>query len=152
MRSSAVLVCLAAVGLSQPAFSQTPPPAPPASVPLAASQEQGPQTPLFCTLTTAHSCTAQTCTKAESFGDMKLPAKLLLHFESKVIASTNADGFPHVSQIASLARTGTDYVLQGVDHALGWIIHLDEAGTKMTMATTSNATVLTGTGNCKRPG
>jgi hypothetical protein len=151
MRFSLVLVSLAVIGLVQPALSQTPP-APPAPPAAAAAHDEGPQAPLFCTLTTAHSCTAQGCTKAESFGDLKLPAKLLLHFDSKVIASTSADGFPHISQIGSLARTGTDYVLQGIDHALAWVVHLDQAGSKMTFVTTSNSTVLTGTGSCKKPG
>jgi hypothetical protein len=147
MRLSAVLASLLAIGLVQPAFSQTPP-----TPPAAAAQDQAPPAPLLCTVTTANICAGQGCTKAEALGDLKLPAKLLIHPEHRVLASTSADGFPHISQIMSLAATGKDHVLQGVDHATGWMIHLDEAGTKMTIAISSNEKVLTGAGSCKKPG
>jgi hypothetical protein len=140
--------------LAQPASSQTPPPVPPAPVPpVAASPVAAPSlAPLFCTITTAHSCTGATCTKSETFGELKLPAKLLVHVDSRVIASTSAEGFPHISQIASYAKTGNDYVLQGVDHASGWMIHLDEGGAKMSFALTTNAVALIATGTCKKAG
>jgi hypothetical protein len=80
------------------------------------------------------------------------PAKLLIQFDSRVIASTSNDGFPHISQIASFAKTGNDYVLQGVDHASGWMIHLDEGGARMSFALTTNAVALIGTGSCKKAG
>ena len=47
---------------------------------------------------------------------------------------------------------GKDHVLQGVDHAIGWMIQLDEAGSRMTYALTSNEKILTGSGTCKKPG
>ncbi|TKW80439.1 MAG: hypothetical protein DI543_00055 [Bradyrhizobium icense] len=108
--------------------------------------------PLFCTLSSAHSCTGATCTKSDTFGELKLPAKLLVHFENQMIASTSNDGFPHISHIASFAKTGNDYVLQGVDHASGWMIHLDEGGAKMSFVLTTNAVALVGTGTCKKVG
>lgn len=152
-----VLALTLIVTLAEPALAQAPPPPapppprPPAPV-VAPDGSALSQAPLFCIVTTAHTCAGQTCTKADSFGDLKFPAKLLVHFDSKVVASTNAEGFPHVSQIASLARTGGDYVLQGADHGAGWMIQLDEAGTKMTFAVTSSSTVLVASGTCKRPG
>lgn len=131
------------VALVQPAASQGPAPA---------AQPQQVPAPLFCTINTAHSCTGDACTKAQTFGDLKLPAKILIQFDSRVIASTSNEGFPHVSQIASFAKTGNDYVLQGVDHASGWMIHLDEGGAKMSFALTTNAIALIATGSCKKVG
>jgi hypothetical protein len=141
LASSLLVACLA-----HPASSQTAPQAP--------SQQQALEAPapLFCTITAAHSCTGAACTKAESFGELKLPVKLLIQFDSRVIASTSNDGFPHISQIASFAKTGNDYVLQGVDHASGWMIHLDEGGAKMSFALTTNAIALIATGSCKKAG
>jgi glucose/arabinose dehydrogenase len=145
MRLGALLASsLFAAALVQPVQAQTPPPQP---APQAASPSMA---PLFCTISSAHTCTGAACTKAETFGDLKLPVKLLVHFDSHVIASTNADGFPHISQIASFAKTGNDYVLQGVDHASGWMLHLDEAGTKMSAAITTSANALIASGTCKK--
>jgi hypothetical protein len=147
MRTGAFLASsLLSACLAHPAWSQ---PAPQTQQQQPALQ---PPAPLFCTMTTAHSCTGATCTKSESFGDLKLPAKLLIQFDSRVIASTSNDGFPHISQIASFAKTGNDYVLQGVDHASGWMIHLDEGGARMSFALTTNAVALIGTGSCKKAG
>jgi hypothetical protein len=147
MRARALLAsCLFIACLSHPASSQTAPQTP--------QQQQAlqPPAPLFCTITAANSCTGATCTKSETFGELKLPAKLLIQFDSRVIASTSSDGFPHISQIASFAKTGNDYILQGVDHASGWMIHLDEGGTKMSFALTTNAIALIATGSCKKAG
>jgi hypothetical protein len=141
LASSLLIVCLA-----HPAVSQTTPQAQPQQQALEAPA------PLFCTITAANSCTGATCTKSETFGELKLPAKLLIQFDSRVIASTSSDGFPHISQIASFAKTGNDYILQGVDHASGWMIHLDEGGTKMSFALTTNAIALIATGSCKKAG
>ena len=147
MRIGALLASsLFAVALVQPVLAQAPQPAP--------AQQAAPPAlaPLFCTIASAHTCTGTTCTKTDSFGELKLPVKVLVHFDSRVIASTNAEGFPHISQIASFAKTGNDYVLQGVDHASGWMIHLDEGGAKMSFAITTNATALIATGACKKAG
>lgn len=138
LASSLLIACFA-----HPAWSQT--------APQAQQALQAPA-PLFCTIAAAHSCTGATCTKSETFGDLKLPVKLLIQFDSRVIASTSNDGFPHISQIASFAKTGNDYVLQGVDHASGWMIHLDEGGAKMSFALTTNAVALIATGSCKKAG
>jgi hypothetical protein len=148
MRLGAVLASsLFAAAVVHPVLAQNA--APPTPAAQAVPQAMA---PLFCTITTAHTCTGATCTKSETFGDLKLPVKLLVHFESRVIASTSNEGFPHISQIASFAKTGNDYVLQGVDHASGWMIHLDEGGSKMTFALTTNAVALIATGGCKKAG
>ena len=138
LASSLLIACFAHPALSQQAAPQA-----------QQQQQMQPPAPLFCTINAAHSCTGASCTKSEAFGDLKLPAKLLIQFDSRVIASTSTDGFPHISQIASFAKTGNDYVLQGVDHASGWMIHLDEGGTKMSFALTTNAVGLIGTPRCK---
>jgi hypothetical protein len=141
----ASLLLVAAPSLS--ALAQTP-----ASPPQPAAAQELPHAPLFCTVTVAHSCTGAACSKSETFGNLKLPLKLLIHFDSRVIASTSGEGFPHLSQIASFAKTGNDYVLQGVDHASGWMVHLDEGGAKMSFALTTNAVALIATGSCKQAG
>lgn len=155
MRLGALLASsLLAAAFIHPAPAQTPPSAPaqtPSSAP-APHAAQASMAPLFCTMSSAHSCTGATCTKSETFGDLKLPVKLLVHFDAQVIASTSAEGFPHISQIASFAKTGNDYVLQGVDHASGWMIHLDEGGAKMSFALTTNAVAVIATGSCKKAG
>lgn len=152
MRLGALLASsLFLIGLGGQGLAQTPPASSAQAAPASITEEK-PHQPLFCTVTTAHSCTGATCTKADTLGDMKLPAKLLVHFESMVVAGTNADGFPHVSQIATFAKTGADHVLQGVDHGIGWTIQIDEAGSKLSLAFTSRNTILTGTGTCRKPG
>lgn len=160
MRIGALLASSLFVAVfAQPAWAQAPTPAPPAAAPppIAAPVVAPPVAapslaPLFCTIATAHSCTGAACTKSETFGELKLPVKLLVHADSRVIASTSAEGFPHISQIASFAKTGNDYVLQGVDHASGWMIHLDEGGAKMSFALTTNAVALIAIGTCKKAG
>lgn len=152
MRFSVVLVSSLFVLALGPGPSQSQPQPQPQSQPQQPAAAPETPLPLFCTLTSAHSCTGQACVRVEALGDLKLPAKMLIHFENRMVASTSSEGFPHISQIASLASTAGDHVLQGVDHAVGWMIHLDEAGSKMTIAMTSNEKILTGAGTCRRQG
>lgn len=139
-----------AVGFSHPGLAQTAPAPPPApSAAAAPAGEEEPHIPLFCTVTSANICSGETCKKTETFGDLKLPTKVLIHFESRVIASTSEDGFPHLSPVADLAKVGDGLILTGIDGGVGWMIHVGLKSPKMTFAIATNEQVLTGIGTCE---
>jgi hypothetical protein len=144
-----------AVGFSHTGLAQTAPapaPAAPPSPDMATAApppvEEEPHAPLFCTVTSANICKGASCSKTETFGDLKLPVKLLIHFESRVIASTSQDGFPHLSPIADLAKVGDSLVLNGID-GVGWMIHVSTTNPQMSFAIATNEAVLTGIGTCE---
>jgi hypothetical protein len=135
--AAALLLALGAGGRAQTAEPTQQPP------------DEPPPAPLFCTVTTAHLCSADSCAKTDKFGDIALPAKMLVHFDSRVIATTSDQGFPHLSPIATYARTGDGTVLGGIDGGLGWTIHLSATDPRMTFAVATNTAVLTGIGSCE---
>jgi hypothetical protein len=144
MRIRALLMSAAFVAGAGAALAQgAPPPAPEAEAAF---------DPLFCTVTSANLCTGDACAKTETFGELKLPTKLLIHFDRKIIASSSDDGFPHVSPIGTLAAAGEGLILQGIDGASGWMIHLSRSDPKMTFAIASSTATLTGAGNCGKGG
>jgi hypothetical protein len=56
-----------------------------------------------------------------------------------------------VTPIAGYAKAGNTLILQGIDGAVGWMIHVDQASPKMTVALASHATIISGTGTCRKP-
>ncbi|WP_119389216.1 hypothetical protein [Taklimakanibacter lacteus] len=107
-------------------------------------------TPADCTLTKAQLCKADGgCAESKSLGELALPAKLLIHYTDKVIASVSAGGLPHVSTIDTLSSTGENLTLQGVDGATGWVIQTSRAEDGVSFTVVSHEVVLTAFGTCK---
>jgi hypothetical protein len=117
MRNLLILPVLAAC-LAAPlaARAQDAPAAPEAPAPL--------PVPYDCTLSEAVLCKAgASCTPAKTLGELSLPARVLVHFEHQLIATTGPDGLPHISKISDLARSGDIIVAQGLDSGTGWMLH-----------------------------
>jgi hypothetical protein len=107
-------------------------------------------TPADCTLTKAQVCKADGgCAESTSLGDLALPARFLIHYTDRVIASTGADGLPHVSTVDTLSSTGENMTLQGVDGFTGWIIQTSRAEDGVSFTVVSHEVVLTAFGTCK---
>jgi hypothetical protein len=107
-------------------------------------------TPADCTLTKAQLCKADGgCVESTSLGDLALPARLLIHYAKRVIASTSADGLPHVSTVDALSSVGDNLTLQGVDGLTGWIIQTSRAEDGVSFTVVSHEVVLTAFGTCK---
>lgn len=106
--------------------------------------------PADCTFTEAVVCKeGSACEPADALGDLALPARLLFHFERRIIAATGPDGLPHITQIRALSRSGDSIVLQGVSGPASWTIQssMEDGGT--TFVTASNHTVLSAFGHCE---
>jgi hypothetical protein len=144
MRAYMTLVVLAlAASLSEPAMAQQP------DGTAGAKLAEAEPAPLDCTMTTSQICKDDSCAKSETFGSLKLPSRLLVHFDRRVIASTSEDGLPHVSSINSFATSEDGVVLQGVDGSTGWMIHLSRKDPDISFAVASHHTVMTAFGTCK---
>ncbi|MFC3695450.1 hypothetical protein [Chenggangzhangella methanolivorans] len=131
---------LAAV-LGQPAFAQAP------TAPQAADDDNR---PMDCTIAAAYFCKEGGCSKTESFGDLKLPGRLLVNFESRVIASVTADGLPHITPIGTYAVVGDAQIIQGVEGGTGWMVHVNKADGDLNFTVTSDDNTLIGDGTCKK--
>jgi hypothetical protein len=134
--ASAFLVALSAGALAQ----ETPAPA---------AQEPMPH-PVDCTFTAATICTAgASCQPSDSLGEVSLPARMLIHFEHRMIAMASDDGLPHVSSISAFAASGEGQILQGVEGGSGWTIHATTGDDDVTFVIASHHTVLNAFGTCK---
>jgi hypothetical protein len=130
--------CMTGTALAQEAKTETPAPA------------EALPTPADCTLTKAQLCKADGgCAESASLGDLALPARLLVHYAHRVIASTGADGLPHVSTVDTLSSVGENLTLQGVDGDTGWIIQTSRAEDGISFTVVSHEVVLTAFGTCK---
>ena len=127
--------------VGQPTFAQAP------AAPQAADEDNR---PLDCTIAAAYFCKEGGCSKTETFGDLKLPARLLVNFESRVIASVTSDGLPHITPISTYAAAGDSHIIQGVEGGTGWMVHLNKADGDMNFTVTSDDNTLIGDGTCKK--
>lgn len=142
MRRMTFLAALAlGTVIAYPALAQAPAPQP------AADEDTR---PLDCTIAAAYFCKEGGCSKTETFGDLKLPSRLLVHFDSRVIASVTSDGLPHVTPISTYAVAGDSHIIQGVEGGTGWMVHLNKADGDMNFTVTSDDNTLIGDGTCKK--
>jgi hypothetical protein len=154
MRKLLILPALAAcVAATLAAHAQEAPPAP--ETPAAPEAQAAPQAPAVpapydCTLVEAVLCKAgASCTPSKTLGELPLPARMLVHFERQLLASTGPDGLPHVSTIGSLARSGDIVVAQGVDGGTGWMVHTTHNDDEVTFVAASDDFIINAFGTCK---
>ncbi len=135
--SAAFAASLAGMALAQDAPAV---PQPPAALP----------EPYDCTLTEAVLCKAgSSCTPSKTLGELPLPARMLLHFEQQVIATTGPTGLPHVSRISDLSKSGDILVAQGIDGGTGWMVHSTANDDEVTFVAASDDFILNAFGTCK---
>lgn len=141
------------------ALAQTAPapaaPPPPAGAPGAQGAPMSQETmeallPLDCSVTKVMSCKAESgCKEVANFGDVPLPAKVLVDPGRRIIAGVNTQGLPHISEVDLFSQTEYYLTLEGVDGQTGWMIHASRKDETMTFAVASHHTILTGFGTCK---
>ncbi|MGE0213439.1 MAG: hypothetical protein AB7S41_17250 [Parvibaculaceae bacterium] len=106
--------------------------------------------PADCSFTKAMVCKADAaCEEAKAVGDIPLPARVLVHYQKKVIAATSSEGIPHVSSIDSLATSGDNLTLQGVDGGAGWVLQTSRTEDGATFTAVTHESVLLSFGTCK---
>jgi hypothetical protein len=106
--------------------------------------------PFDCTFTEAQLCKAGSdCSATETLGEVPLPARFLIHFEQRTIASVDASGLPHIQAIDVLARSDNSLILQGIGGATGWTIQASTSDEMASFTVASHHTVLNSFGTCK---
>lgn len=104
--------------------------------------------PAHCTLTKAMMCREGGCTPSDSFGELKLPTKVSLDFVRKVLLGISPDGFATASSLDSLAVADNQLIAYGVDHGSSWMAHASATEPSITIAVSSQHTVLSAFGTC----
>ena len=103
-----------------------------------------------CTIAKATTCKSDgACTPATTIGESKLPMKVTVDFQNRVLMSTDNDGFPVASPIGALVGGEGKVVLQGIDRGVGWVMHGSRSDLKVSFAMTSHDTVLAAFGTCE---
>lgn len=148
LKSASVALCLLA-GLTA-AHAQAPAVAPPppadADMPLPAPLPE----PVACVFDKVFLCEAEKgCSVAKELGEIDLPAKFMVNFADKMIASTNDDGLPYMSPIESASTSGDNITLQGSDGLVGWVMQMSRSEPGVTLTTVSHEAVITSFGTCK---
>ena len=116
--------------------------------PTKAAPDKPPRSAAF-TVTKAMTCKADaTCTPATAIGEIKLPMKVAIDFQNRVMMSTDNDGFAVASPIGTLVGGNGEVVLQGIDRGVGWIMHGSRNNLKVSFAMTSHDTILSAFGTC----
>ena len=104
--------------------------------------------PAHCTLTKAMMCREGGCTPSDSFGELKLPTKVSLDFGRKVLLGISPDGFATASSLDSLAVADNQLIAYGVDHGSSWMAHASATEPSITIAVSSQHTILSAFGSC----
>lgn len=144
---SALAACVAAT-VSVRAQEAAPEAAAPATQPAPEALEL--PVPYDCTLAEAVLCKAgASCTPSKTLGELPLPARVLVHFEQQLLATTGPDGLPHISRIGSLSRSGDIIVAQGVDGGTGWMVHSTHNDDEVTFVAASDDFIINAFGTCK---
>jgi len=104
--------------------------------------------PAHCTLTKAMMCREGGCTPSDSFGELKLPTKVSLDFVRKVLLGISPDGFATASSLDSLAVADNQLIAYGVDHGSSWMAPASATEPSITIAVSSQHTVLSAFGSC----
>ena len=104
--------------------------------------------PAHCTLTKAMLCKDSGCTPSDSFGELKLPTKVSIDFVRKVMLGISPDGFATASTLDSLAVADNQLVAYGVDHGSSFMAHASATDPSITIAVSSQHTVLSAFGSC----
>jgi hypothetical protein len=114
-----------------------------------AAAEPPPQlVPAHCTLTKAMLCKEGGCTASETFGDLKLPTKVSLDFNRRVMLGVGPDGFASASGIDHFAVAGPELIGYGIDRGTSWMVHADSSDNTVTIAVSSDHTILNAFGTC----
>ena len=91
---------------------------------------------------------AEGCNAAEKLGEEKLPIKITIDFDNRVVMSALSRGYISASRIALLARDGDQLVLHGIEHGFAWLIAVDEKTRIMSMSINSARGAFAGFGDC----
>jgi hypothetical protein len=149
------LAALAVLALLAPgaAFAQTPAPVAPAAsaTPDEATEAVVPDlpAPADCTFTKVFVCQTGGCGADKELGTVDLPARVLVHYPKRIIASVSDDGLPHISEIVTASSAGDNITLQGMDGLVGWIMQLSRTDPDVSLTIVSNDKVMTSFGTCK---
>ena len=119
-----------------------------ASAQQTATARAGEIAPAHCTLTKAILCKEGGCTPSESFGELKLPTKVSIDFVRKVLLGISPDGFATASSVDSLALADNQLIAFGIDHGSSWMAHGSATEPSITIAVSSQHTVLSAFGTC----
>ncbi|MBS9477504.1 hypothetical protein [Ancylobacter radicis] len=129
-----------------------------APAPGAAATPEAPATPVVpdlpppadCTFTKVFVCEAAAgCGPVKELGTIDLPARMLVHYPQRIIASVSDEGLPHISEIVAVSSAGDNITLQGTDGPIGWVMQLSRSQSGVTLTTVSQDKVLTSFGTCK---
>ena len=104
--------------------------------------------PAHCTLTKAMLCKEGGCAPSDSFGEVKLPTKISLDFVRKVLLGVSPDGFATASSLDSFAVAENQLIGFGIDHGSSWMAHASATDPTITIAVSSQHTVLSAFGIC----
>ena len=90
-----------------------------------------------------------TCAPVAAVGEIKLPMKVTIDFQNRVMMSVDNDGYPVASPIGTAVGGNNQVIIQGVDHGVGWTLHGSAADLKVSFAMVSHEAVLSGFGTCE---
>jgi hypothetical protein len=147
---AAILAAVASTLWMGLAWAQTAPAAPAATPERpAVVAPDGEIADLACSVAKGTICRpGEGCNPAEKLGEEKLPIKITIDFDNRVVMSALLRGYISASRIALLARDGDQLMLHGIEHGFAWLIAFDEKTRVLSMSINSARGAFAGFGDC----
>lgn len=147
----AAFTALSLLASAGAALAQSAAPAPETAASSAPAEAAVPDLPppADCTFTKVFVCETGGCGPDKELGTVDLPARVLVHYPKRIIASVSDDGLPHVSEIVTASSAGDNITLQGMDGLVGWVMQLSRTDPDVSLTIVSNEKVMTSFGTCK---
>lgn len=113
--------------------------------------EHPPIPALGCEFKSFNACSPDgSCKSGDDVAGIPVPMKVTIDFENQVLSAVAETGFPRTDKFDSVASSGGQLIIHGIDGAFGWqlLIHDETEGASLVFATADS--VLTGFGTCAK--
>jgi hypothetical protein len=113
------------------------------------SATQAPIPTLHCDFKAMSACTPDgDCKEGNEVAGIKVPVKATVDFENSVVAAVDDTGYARTDKFDSVAESGDQLIIHGIDGAFGWQLVLSKASEAASMSFVTADVLIGGFGTC----
>ena len=99
------------------------------------AKQQTPIPTLHCDINQVMACTPDgACKSGKDVAGMTLPMKVTVDFENSVVAAMDDTGYARTDKFDTVADSGGELMMHGIDGAYGWQLILSNASEAVSMS------------------
>jgi hypothetical protein len=88
------------------------------------------------------------CKEGNEVAGIKVPVKATVDFENSVVAAVDETGYARTDKFDSVAESGDQLIIHGIDGAYGWQLVLSKASEAASMSFATADVLIGGFGTC----